>query len=192
MDLEFPSYIETLWGRDDIWTNDWTKKPFCDTVRAWIKLQHAHEELDIIAVEARRLTSSIENEEAELAATIDQIKPTNAQLVQYLSMSFLHWTTTHIHLHTKLAKLKKCSPYNGVFESQGSSNPLSSLSPSNQIGSDAYGVAPKVQLVQGKATSAVEYSEDELEEEEAHKQSNRAIDRLVDVFSNLDVMQLNI
>src|SRR5260370_35906365 len=167
------------------------KKPFCDTVRAWIKLQCAHE-LDIIAVEAQRLTSSIENEEAELAATIDQIKPSNVQLVQYLSMSFLHRTTTHIHLHTKLAKLKKCSPYNGVFESQGSSNPLSSLSPSNQIGSDAYGVAPKVQLVQGKATSAAEYSEDELEEEEAHKQSKTASDRLGDGFSKHEIMQLNI
>src|SRR5260370_16481126 len=126
--------------------NDWTKKPFCDAVRAWIKLQCAHEELDIIAVEARRLTSSIENEEAELAATIDQIKPTNAQLAQYLSMSFLHQTTTHVHLRTKLAKLKKRSLYNGVFESQGSSNPLSSLSPSNPIESHAYALAPNVQL----------------------------------------------
>ncbi len=51
-DLEFPSYNETLQGRDDIWMNDWMKKPFHNAVRAWIKLQCAHEELDIIAVEA--------------------------------------------------------------------------------------------------------------------------------------------
>src|SRR5258708_33894990 len=49
MDLEFLSHIKTLQGQDDIQTKDWTKKLFCDAVRAWIKLQHAHEELDIIA-----------------------------------------------------------------------------------------------------------------------------------------------
>ena len=86
-------------------------------MRAWIKLQHAHEELDIIATEAQRLMASIKNEEAELAAVIDQIKPTNLQLALYLAMSFCHRMAAHMHLRTKLVKLKNCSPYNRVFRS---------------------------------------------------------------------------
>ncbi len=183
-DLEFLSHIKTLRGRDDIQTKDWTKKPFRNAVRAWIKLQHAHEELDIIAMEARRLMASIENEEAELAAVIDQIKPTNLQLALYLAMSFCHRMAMHMHLRTKLVKLKNCSPYNRVFGSRASSDapsPCPSLSPSNLA------TPHQIQSVRGRATSAMEYSEDELQED-AQEESNRAIDRLVDVFANVDVI----
>jgi len=183
-DLEFLSHIETLRGRDDIQTKDWTKKPFRNAVRAWIKLQRAHEELDIIATEARRLTASIENEEAELAAAIDQIKPTNLRLALYLAMSFRHRMAAHMHLRTKLVKLKNHSPYNGVFGSRASSDapsPCPSPSPSNLA------TPHQIQSVRGGATGAMEYSEDELQED-AQEESNRAIDRLVDVFANVDVI----
>src|SRR5260370_27935476 len=95
---------------------DWMKQPFCDATRAWTKLQHAHEELDLITVEAHQLEASIENEEAELTATINEMKTSNAELAQYIVIAFHHRTNVHVHLCTKLAKLKKHLPYNSTFE----------------------------------------------------------------------------
>ncbi len=124
------------------------------------------------------------NEEAELAAAIDQIKPTNLRLALYLAMSFHHRMAAHMHLHTKLVKLKNCSPYNGVFGSWASSDapsPCPSPSPSNLA------TPHQIQLVRGRATDAMEYSEDKLQED-VQEESNRAIDRLVDIFANVDVI----
>src|SRR5258708_30808644 len=135
-------------------------------------------------MEARRLMASIENEEAELAAVIDQIKPTNLQLALYLAMSFCHRMAMHMHLRTKLVKLKNCSPYNRVFASRASSDapsPCPSLSPSNLA------TPHQIQSVCGVATSAIKYSVYELHED-VQESTNRAIDRLVDIFTNVDVI----
>src|SRR5260370_39610330 len=105
--LEFLSHIETLHGQDDVQMKDWTKQPFCDATRAWTKLQHAHEELDLITTEACQLEASIENEEAELTATINKMKLSNAELTQYFELAFQHRTNAHVHLCTKLVKLNK-------------------------------------------------------------------------------------
>ena len=123
-DLNFLTYLKILRGRDDVRTQDWTKKPFRDAIRAWIKLQRAREELDTISLEARRVAASIENEEAELTATINLLKPTNPQLAQYIDMSFRHRRNAHIHIRSKLAKLNTRAPYNGqLFQTEIPPNP---------------------------------------------------------------------
>ena len=213
MDLNFLMYLKILQGWDDIRTQDWMKKPFCDAIRAWIKLQQAWEELDIIALEAHQVAASIENEEAELAAKINFIKPTNPQLAQYINMAFCHQRNAHAHIQSKLVKLNTCTPYNGhLLRTQTPPNPPPSSS-QNEPGSGTHcdiltpfpcithsppTDSPSQHTSADRNASAhsqpgqadpsldetMEYSGDE-QEEDTQEQSYQVIDKLVDVFADI-------
>ncbi len=186
-DLEFLSHIETLRGRDDIRTKEWTKQPFRDATRAWTKLQRAREELDIIAIEACRLAASIGNEEAELAETISQTKLSNPELAQYIVIAFRHRTNAHAHLRTKLARLKTRLPSNGLFQGQSTSSPSSPVSNQsglNTVRSTIHHTQPPhlAQSTLSGTAGATEESEDEQQEDDMQERSHEVIDKLVDTL----------
>src|SRR5260370_35101079 len=72
--LNFLTHIETLRGHDDVCTKDWTKQPFCDATRVWMKLLHAHKELIIIGTESHILMTSTKSKEEHLNVMINPPK----------------------------------------------------------------------------------------------------------------------
>ncbi|KAF8314885.1 uncharacterized protein EI90DRAFT_2947410 [Cantharellus anzutake] len=64
--LEFISDIMILWGHDDVREKPWAKPLLRKATQAWHKLQRACEEIDTVRLEARRVWTSMENEEAWL------------------------------------------------------------------------------------------------------------------------------
>ena len=113
--LEFLTLIETLRGRDDIRTKDWTKQSYRDAARAWVKLQRAREELVTIGTKARRIIASIQDEEDRFKTAMAALQPDYPGLTNYVSTNFQYRRNIHLHLHTKLAQLAQCMPYFGTF-----------------------------------------------------------------------------
>src|SRR5260370_42656293 len=124
------------------------------------------------------------------------MKMSNAELAQYITIAFHHRTNAHVHLCTRLAKLKKHLPYNSTFEARSSpfsshSSPSpSSLSPSSNQNTHTtiHHTQPShlAQSVPTRTTNAVEHSEDEEDDLEEH--SHEVIDKLVNSFTELDIM----
>ena len=75
--LDFIANIVILCGCDDIWGKPWAQPLFHNAMRAWSKLQQACEEVEIIAIEATQLWTSIHKEEAHLHDVLDATCPLN-------------------------------------------------------------------------------------------------------------------
>src|SRR5260370_41084333 len=104
--------IETMRGPNDVHTKDWTKQPFFNATRVWMKLLCACKELTIIGTESHRLMTSMKSEEEHLNVMINPLKNENPELVNYVTLNFQYRQNIHEHLQTKLAKLMTWPPYN--------------------------------------------------------------------------------
>lgn len=85
--LEFVSDIVVLQGRDDVRKKPWAKPLLRNATRAWYKLQRAHEEIETVNLEARRVWASIKTEE--------------------ISIISRYRLNVNAHLRAKLAQLDK-------------------------------------------------------------------------------------
>ncbi|KAF8331681.1 uncharacterized protein EI90DRAFT_3016252 [Cantharellus anzutake] len=110
-DLNFISDIVTLRGREDIREKPWAKPLFRNATRAWCKLQRAREEIETVVIEANRLGSFVRDEEAHLQKIIEDTRPTNPALAEYISLMFQYRLNTNSHLCAKLLQLEACSHY---------------------------------------------------------------------------------
>ena len=109
--LDFISDIVILRGREDIRDKPWAQPLFRNAIRAWSKLQRAHEEIEIIAIEATRVWTFIDKEEAHLNNIFDATRPANPILTAYISSTFQYRLNVNTHLRTKLTLLAKQRHY---------------------------------------------------------------------------------
>ena len=85
----------------------WAKPIFQNATQAWYKLQCACEEIETVVIEANRVWSFMKDEEAHLHKTIDNTRPTNPALTEYISLIFQYRLNANSHLHAKLLQLEK-------------------------------------------------------------------------------------
>ncbi|KAF8311020.1 uncharacterized protein EI90DRAFT_2868245, partial [Cantharellus anzutake] len=109
--LEFISDIVILRGRDDVREKPWAKPLLRKATRAWHKLQRAREEIDTVRLEARRVWTSMENEEAWLRGAIENTRSTNPALARYISATSQYCLNVNVHLRSKLAQLDKLAHF---------------------------------------------------------------------------------
>ncbi|KAF8331052.1 uncharacterized protein EI90DRAFT_2857953, partial [Cantharellus anzutake] len=105
--LDFISDIVILHGCGDICDKPWAQLLFRNAMQAWFKLQQAHEEIEIIAIEATRIWTSINEEEAHLHDFFDVTRLTDPILAAYISLVFQYCLNVNSHLHAKLTQLAK-------------------------------------------------------------------------------------
>ena len=104
--LDFIAEVDILRGREDIREKPWTQELSRKALRAWVKFQRAKEELLIIGIEARRIWTSIHEEEEHLMTVTGRLRPHSPELADYISMVFQKRLNANAHLRLKLTKLK--------------------------------------------------------------------------------------
>ena len=177
--LEFLTLIKTLWGCDNIHTEDWTKQPFHDATRAWMKLQRAHDELTIIGTEAHWIIASIQDEEDQYVSAMSLLQHDCPGLVNHVSKTFHYQRNIHLHIHAKLAQLVQWAPYFSTFKKNVHPQPQELLD--GLITTTTYHSPHSNDSVTG-----IDGSEDEADDD-AQDERNQVVNNLVEVMVNLNV-----
>ena len=178
---DFPSMVELLRGRDDIHSHKWAQEPFRAATQAWLKLQHAKEELSTIGVEARRIWTSIRDEEVSVKEITQAVRDSNPILATYIEMTFKWRLQANARLRKKLSRLESRPNYTSP-RGPGTSIASEREPPSN---SNATRQSDTVDMLPGSETEKAQQLDDiddGLLEEEDEEQSQNVIDKLVDLF----------
>jgi len=183
VDLEFLSTIEILRGRPDVRHESWAQDHFRRASSAWHKLQRAKEELVSINIEARRLWTSIANEEIHLNRTLESLYMHNPNLASFLRCSYEYRVRANEYLQHGLRTLEALPSYAGKrgpgIRLCDEQSPAPTPTPCPLLPTLSPLAVPMLNDVDGE-----DWEDDEDEDED----DNVAIlDKLIDTLDNIDI-----
>ena len=186
VDLDFLSMIEILRGRNDVRYENWAQPHFRTTAKAWHKLQRAKEELVSVGVEARRLWTSMCDEEDHLQATLASLKTQDPCLGNFLELSSCYRLSTNAYLRSRLLALENLPMYSAkhgpgvcLTSTHSHSSTLPPILP--PVPADSYPANQNENSLLGIGNSEENGGADEDEDD-----YNAVMDKLADALGNLD------